>query len=227
MVPSPVRCLLVFCSPALVLVAALALRPAPLAAAELRVDPGRSTLLVRLAKDGPASAFAHDHVVRATRFSGVAQWDPARPAATSVRVEVEAGSLVADEPGLRRRLGMTDMSEGTRTDVQRTMVGARQLDVTSHPRIAFRSTAVEAQGEGRLLVRGELTLHGQTRPVTLPVTMTQLDGGALRGRGTLRLRQSEYGISPYRFAFGAVRNRDAFELVLDLVLEPEAAPASR
>jgi polyisoprenoid-binding protein YceI len=201
------------------LAAVTALWGAPLGAADMRVDPGRSTLLVRLYKDGPASAFAHDHVVRATRFSGVVQWDPARPGATEVRVEVEAASLVADEPALRRRLSLSDMTEGTRADVQRTMVGARQLDVEHHPRIAFRSTRVEPQGEGQLLVHGELTLHGQTRPASIPVTMTALASGAVRGRGTLRLRQSEYGISPYRFAFGAVRNRDAVELVIDLVAE--------
>ena len=188
-------------------------------AAEMRLDPGRSTLLVKLYKDGPASAFAHDHVVQARRFVGTIHWDPARPEATRVHVEVEAASLDADEPGLRRRLSMTDMSEGTRADVQRTMVGARQLDVASHPKIAFRSTAVEPQGEGRLLVRGELTLHGVTRPVSLPVTVDELSSGAVRGRGTLRLKQSDYGISPYRFAFGAVRNRDGVDLILDLVAQ--------
>jgi polyisoprenoid-binding protein YceI len=188
-------------------------------AAEMRLDPGRSTLLVKLYKDGPASAFAHDHVVQARRFTGTISWDPARPEATRVQVEVEAASLDADEPGLRRRLSMSDMSEGTRADVQRTMVGARQLDVASHPKIAFRSTAVEPQGEGRLLVRGELTLHGVTRPVSLPVTVDELSSGAVRGRGTLRLKQSDFGISPYRFAFGAVRNRDGVDLILDLVAQ--------
>lgn len=187
--------------------------------AEMRLDPGRSTLLVKLYKDGPASAFAHDHVVQARRFTGTVHWDPARPEATRVQVEVEAASLDADEPGLRRRLSMSDMSEGTRADVQRTMVGARQLDVASHPKIAFRSTAVEPQGDGRLLVRGELTLHGVTRPVSLPVTIAELSSGAVRGRGTLRLRQSDFGIRPYRFAFGAVRNRDGVDLILDLVAQ--------
>jgi polyisoprenoid-binding protein YceI len=201
------------------LAVAAMLAVAPLGAAERRVDNARTTLLVRLQKDGPASAFAHDHVVRATRVSGTVRWDAARPAATSIVLEVDAGSLVADEASLRRRLGMSDMKESTRAEVQRTMLGARQLDVASHPTIAFRSTGVEAQGEGRLLVRGELTLHGQTRSVGFPATVSELADGAMRGRATLRLRQSEYGIAPYRFAFGAVRNRDAVELVVDLVAE--------
>lgn len=214
--PPPLLRLSAVCA---VLAAGCLLPLAAAEAAEMRLDPGRSTLLVKLYKDGPAAAFAHDHVVAARRFSGTVHWDPARPEATRVHVEVEAASLDADEPALRRRLSMTDMSEGTRADVQRTMVGARQLDVASHPKIAFRSTAVEPQGEGRLLVRGELTLHGVTRPVSLPVTVDELSSGAVRGRGTLRLKQSDYGISPYRFAFGAVRNRDGVDLILDLVAQ--------
>ena len=211
--PRPFRAALV-----LAVAAAGPFAAARLAAAELRVDPGRSTLLVKLYKDGPAAAFAHDHVVQARRFSGAVEWDPARPAATRVQIEVDAAALEADAPALRRRLGMTDLSEGTRGDVQRTMVGARQLDVASHPKISFRSTAAEPQPDGTLLVRGELTLHGVTRPVAVPVKLTELASG-WRGQGTLRLRQSEYGIDPYRFAFGAVRNRDGVDLVLDLVAE--------
>jgi polyisoprenoid-binding protein YceI len=200
----------------LVLAAALLLLAAPTDAAEHRVDPARSTLLVRLYKDGPASAFAHDHVVRATRFTGTVRHDAARPGESAVAVEVEAASLVADEPELRRRFDLAEMSDGARRDVQRTMLGARQLAVEQHPRIAFRSTAVTAQGEGRLRVEGELSLHGKTRQVSFPAEVSLADG-EVHARATLRFRQSEYGIAPYRFAFGAVRNRDEVELIVDLV----------
>jgi polyisoprenoid-binding protein YceI len=198
---------------------AVALGPAlgaAAAAAEHRVDPARSTLLVRLYKDGPASAFAHDHVVRATRFTGSVRYDPARPAESAVQVEVETAGLVADEPELRRRLDLAEMSDGTRRDVQRTMLGARQLGAEQHPRIAFRSTAVSVQGEGRLRVEGELSLHGETKPVSFPAEV-ELTGDGLRARATLRFRQSDFGIAPYRFAFGAVRNRDEVEMIVDLV----------
>src|SRR5688500_20169021 len=94
-------------------------------AAEMRIDPGRSTLLVKLYKDGPASAFAHDHVVAARRFTGTIKWDPARPEETRVQVVVEAATLDADEPGMRRHLSMSDMSEGTSAGVLQKMVGDR------------------------------------------------------------------------------------------------------
>jgi polyisoprenoid-binding protein YceI len=190
--------------------------PAP--AAELRVDPSRSTLLVRLYKDGPASAFAHDHVVRAGRFEGTVRYDPAAPAQASVSMEADATTFTADEPALRRRLGLPDMKEGTRSEVQRTMMGARQLDAARHPKVRFRSTRVEVQGPGKLRIAGELTLHGRTRPVSFPAEV-RFEEGALHAKATVRFRQSEFGIEPYRFAFGAVRNRDAVEMIVELVAQ--------
>lgn len=50
------------------------------------------------------------------------------------------------------------------------------LDVAQYPTLTFRSTAVTSQGKGRYLVNGDLTLRGQTRPlsfefdVTAPIT---------------------------------------------------------
>jgi polyisoprenoid-binding protein YceI len=202
----------------LAVVAVALLDAASAAAAEFRVDSARSTLLVRLYKDGPASGFAHDHVVRAGRFSGTVRYDPAAPGQASVTMEAEAGSLTADEPAVRRRLGLPDMSEGTRSEVQQTMTGARQLDVASHPKVRFRSTRVAAGGDGKLRVEGELTLHGKTRPVSFPAEVA-VAAGVLRAKATLRFRQSEFGITPYRFAFGAVRNRDAVEMVVELVAQ--------
>ena len=57
--------------------------------------------------------------------------------------------------------------------------------------IAFRSTAIE-RDDGRLTVRGDLTLAGTTRPATFELVLSA-DG---RLRGTLPVTQSEWGISP-------------------------------
>jgi len=44
------------------------------------------------------------------------------------------------------------------------------FDVAQHPKITFRSTAVEAEGQDSGKVHGEITIHGVTRPVTLDVS---------------------------------------------------------
>jgi polyisoprenoid-binding protein YceI len=43
------------------------------------------------------------------------------------------------------------------------------FDVENHPHIVFESRSVEPLGEGRFDVRGDLTIRGVTRPVTVSV----------------------------------------------------------
>ena len=97
------------------------------------------------------------------------------------------------------------------------MKGDDQLDVEHFPRIRFESTKVAKGADGSLVVTGRFTLHGQTRTVQLPVTVEERDDGSLRGRGTLRLKVSDYGITPYRAFLGAVKVKDEVRLHLDLI----------
>jgi len=76
-------------------------------AASYKVDPSQSSLVVRLFKDGVAARLGHDHVVQAKAFSGTVEHDPRDPGASAIRLEVEVGSLIADEPATRRKLGLT------------------------------------------------------------------------------------------------------------------------
>lgn len=62
----------------------------PAAAAEYRIDTEASELVVRLFRGGIASAFAHDHVIETTSFSGSVAWDPERPGEARVRPTVDA-----------------------------------------------------------------------------------------------------------------------------------------
>ena len=52
------------------------------------------------------------------------------------------------------------------------------FDVAKYPTLKFHSTSVKRNGEGKLLVIGDLTLGGQTKPMTLEV-----DGPAAPQKG--------------------------------------------
>ena len=58
-----------------------------------------------------------------------------------------------------------------------------------------------------------------TKEVTFPATVV-LEGGALRGRATVRLLQSSFGYRPYSALLGAIRNKDEISLDVDLVARP-------
>jgi polyisoprenoid-binding protein YceI len=43
------------------------------------------------------------------------------------------------------------------------------FDAANHPKITFKSTAIEPKSEGEYLVRGDITIRGVTRPIALDV----------------------------------------------------------
>jgi len=60
-----------------------------------------------------------------------------------------------------------------------------------------------------------LTLRDQTRPVTAEVR--EVNGHFV---GTLRIRQTDFGIQPVKIAGGTVRVKDEIEIKLDIQLAP-------
>ena len=92
--------------------------------------------------------------------------------------------------------------------------------VSRFPQITFASRRV-APGDGKVLVTGDLTLHGVSREVTVPVEL-ELSAGALRARGEFAIRMSDYGMT-YRSWFNPLR--DEVRLLFDLRGVP-ASPGS-
>ncbi|MBI5115070.1 YceI family protein [Candidatus Poribacteria bacterium] len=194
--------------------------PRPAMAAQYVIDPAKSELVVRLFRGGVAAAFAHNHVIRATDFSGGTSFDPEFPSATSMSVETRADSLQVDEPAVRQKYGLTEVvSDKDRKKIQATMESAEQLDVARFPKMKFQSTKVEKESDGKYIVSGELTIHGVKRSVSFPVTVSD-KGEELRGQASLRFKQSDFGIKPFSIMLGAVRNEDEAILYMDVVATP-------
>ena len=189
-------------------------------AAEYLIRPAQSELVVLVFKTGFAAALAHDHVVRATQFSGSIRGDPSAPAAVVVRVTLPTAALAADEPDMRKKHGLAEaLSDADRREIQATMVGETQLHVAVYPDITFRSVAVAQQTAAGFVVTGDFTLHGTMRRISIPVS-AHLAGDTLRATGAFDFNQSDFGITPVSLFLGAVRNQDRVRVVFDLVATP-------
>lgn len=191
--------------------------PQSVNAAQYVIDPARSRLVVQLFKTGVGAAFAHDHVVRATKYSGQIQLDPAAPTAAQIAVEVDATSLAVDEPETRQKYDLPgELSEASRREIQQTLESEGQLDVRRYPIIRFRSTRITPVREGRYTVTGDLELRGVTQIVSLSM-QAEVQEEVLRGKGSVRFLQSSFGYRPYRAFWGAVQNQDEVVLHIDVV----------
>jgi polyisoprenoid-binding protein YceI len=142
------------------------------------IDIHNSTLTIHVGKTGAFSALGHEHEVRAPIHSGTAETG-SHPA---VEVRVDARAL---------RVIDKDDSEKNRAEVQKTMLGPEVLDSEHHQEIVFKSTGAEPTGQGRWTLRGNLTLRGQTHPVTVQTT---LKDGRYSGETTVKL--TDFGIKP-------------------------------
>ena len=187
--------------------------------ASFKVDPAQSSLVVQLFKDGVAARLGHDHVVHAREFSGTVAYDPRNPEASSIRVAVEVGSLIADDPGTRRKFGLAgEPSASDRAEIDTAMKADGQLAAARFPSMTFTSTAIATQPDGRVLVTGRLTIRGVTNELKFPAQM-RVEGTQLRGRAQLKFKQSSFGYPPYSALLGAIKNKDEVILHIDLVAQ--------
>ncbi|HTM51825.1 MAG TPA: YceI family protein [Bryobacteraceae bacterium] len=172
----------------------------PAHAGQQAIDTAKSVMTVRVYKSGVFSAFGgHDHEIAAPVAGGFVD-----TAARRVELRVQAAALrVRDSKG----------SEKDHNEIQKTMVGPEVLDAERNPEIVFKSTTVEPAGSNVWKVRGEVTLHGQTRPVTLQVT--ERDGHFV---GNTLLKQRDFGIKPVSVAGGTVRVKDEVRIEFDIQL---------
>lgn len=149
-----------------------------LTAQQHNIDTQKSTLMIHVGKSGMFSGLGHEHEVRAPIHSGTADTG-SHPA---VEIRVDAREL---------RVIDKDASDKDRAEVQSTMLGPEVLDSADHPDIVFKSTSADAAGQGRWTLYGNLTLHGQTRPITVNVTLN-----ADRYTGEATVKQTDFGIKP-------------------------------
>jgi polyisoprenoid-binding protein YceI len=195
--------------------AIFSLQVSQLEAADYKVDSARSELVVQVFKDGVASAVAHDHVIKAGKFSGTISYDEATGAG-NISMDVDARSLKADDPALRKKYKLTtELSEGDRQTVENNMKAENQLNVARYPNMTFKSVTVTRQSGGTFQVAGDLTIRGKTQRISFPATV-EVKEGTFTGKGQVKLKQTSFGYEPYSALFGAIRNKD--EIILNVTI---------
>ena len=164
------------------------------------IDTEKSTLTIHVGKTGIFSGLGHEHEVRAPIRTGTADLG-AHP---GVEIHIDARALqVIDK----------EASDKERSEVQETMLGPEVLDSRNHPDIIFKSTAADSAAQNRWNLRGNLTLRGQTRPVTVQVT---LNDNHYTGEATVK--QTDFAIKPPGKA--GVRAKDELKIQFDIQLAP-------
>jgi polyisoprenoid-binding protein YceI len=170
------------------------------ASGTFQLGPENASLQVNTYREGVGAKVGHDLVIDVTRWEAtIVLTDD--PAGSSVRLTADPRSLEVRQ-GLR---GLKPLTDKDRTEIRKTI----DTKVLGGSPISFTSRSV--RGGAPLVVEGDLTLAGQTRPMTAELEVA--DDGHVTG--TIPVIQTAWGIKPYRGLMGALKVRDDVEVVID------------
>lgn len=174
------------------------------------IVPGESSFWVYVEKAGLLSGFAHNHEIGVKAFSGRVVVPESGAAGGSLELDVNAQSLtVLDQKP----------SEEDKKKIYNSM-HSEVLESAKYQKITFKSASVsdlKKTGDGySFMLHGDLTLHGVTKRIAVPVTAA-ITPQQLRATGKYTLRQSDFGIKPYSAAGGTVKVKNEVVVNFNIV----------
>lgn len=196
------------------------------APAEGEIDTKSSRVYIYVGKVG----LGHEHAIVGQIKTGAIYFGAKSDAGEIV---FDMPTFVADTAAARKYLGLTGTTAAsTAKEVTTNMRGADVLDVRKYPTATFKiASALPLRKRSEndhpfYRLEGEFTLHGVTRPLKLDAEVIEQDDG-LRVRGSFAIRQTAFGIQPFKKAFGAVGVTDELSIYGDVILAKPPAAAGR
>lgn len=139
------------------------------------------------------SHFGYSNITgRFDAIEGTVTYDPANPSASSIQITTQIASVSTGVAKLDEHLKAEDF-----------------LHAAQFPAASFKSTKVDAAGEGKLTLTGDLTLHGVTLPTTFDVTINKVGEHPMKGKpaagfdATGSIDRTAFGVEKYAQATGS------------------------
>lgn len=169
------------------------------------LDTNHASVVVRAQHFGLAQ-----YTLRFNKVSGTLNFNAENPTQSSIQATVDITSLDTPYTGPR--------------DFDAELQNSSWLDATGFPTATFTSTSVESTGPNTARVTGDLTIRGQTHPITLDVTYNgshsphpmgmQVSSIGFSARGTFN--RSQYGVRELLASAGGNDGvSDQVELLID------------
>lgn len=188
----------------------------PAGAERLDIDPGRSVVTVLVRRAGALARLGHNHVIVSSVESGIA-WIGPDLAGSGFQVRVPVADLVVDEATARAAAGADfagTVPEDARAATYANMLREEVLDAARYPEIVVSASRMGGTWE-RPMAIARVTLRGATRDLEFPIELRR-EPGSLAARGVLRVRQTDFGITPFNVGGGAIQVADEVEVRFEI-----------
>lgn len=168
------------------------------------LGPHNGRLTIRTSRQGAAQKAGHDLLIEVQTWGATAQI-AADPTQSVLEFTADARSLnVLEGTG-----GLKALSDKDKRDIAKTI----DKEVLKGSTIAFRSTSVRPEDDGRLHVTGDLELAGGSNLIAFDLAES---GGRLTGSAVVK--QTKWGMKPYTALFGALKVADEVQVTIDAQL---------
>lgn len=183
------------------------------------INQAQSELRVLVYRAGPLARLGHNHVMVNRSLHGAAK---VAGGASGFWLSVPAGSFVVDDLQARREEGAdfaADVPDDAKAGTLEHMLSPAVLDAGQFPDIAVSGIAGPAGGR-QMTATVTVRIAGHESSVEAPFTL-DIESGRLTAAGSLELRQSALGLTPYSLMLGALQVQDALTVKFKIVADAE------
>jgi hypothetical protein len=194
----------------------------PLPGRTYRIDESHSELRILVYRAGPLAHLGHNHVIINRSLHGVVNLAEAGGSVFSM--EVPVAGFVVDDAQARSQEGVdfaAAVPDDAKSGTLHNMLSTSLLDADEFPTIVVKSVAAGVQGapsSGDVIVAMEMSVAGHESTINVPLKL-QSDSNHLSASGSLELRQSALGLTPYSLMLGALQVQDAMTIKFDIVAD--------
>jgi hypothetical protein len=194
------------------------------------IDASQSELRVLVYRAGPLARFGHNHVMVNHSIRGTV--GPADAAGAAVfSLIVPAAGFVVDDAQARSQEGPDfagDIPEDAKSGTLRNMLSEAVLNADQFPlitvnciatRVAQGAPGAPTSGTASLIATLAIRVAGHDSTIDAPFALEK-DSDRLAASGSLELRQSSLGLTPYSLMLGALQVQDAMTIKFRIVAVP-------
>jgi polyisoprenoid-binding protein YceI len=211
--------------------------PAPHEGVPYAIVAQESLLTIRAYRGGTLASAGHNHLIACHALSGTI-YVPADLMRASFEFTIPVAELTVDEDSLRAAEMSADFAaqvpQSAREGTRRNMLGEALLDAANYPLIRLRALGVQpvtppagvTVGEAGVLADVEVTVRGRVSRLSVPVRY-EIDAQRLSASGTVLVRQSELGLTPFSALLGALQVQDEMRISFRIIARGAAEGAPR
>jgi polyisoprenoid-binding protein YceI len=181
------------------------------------IDPDASELHILVYRGGTLARLGHNHVLSSKSLSGDA-WLHPNFARSGFQVMLPVESLIIDDAQTRAVHGEQFAAQVPQKDIdgtRRNLMKPEVLDGERFPQIRLVSSALTGTAADPKAM-AQVTIKDVTGKLAIPMSLS-LEGSQLRATGEFDLLQSDFGITPFSVALGALQVQDRLHVIYRIV----------